>query len=293
MKKLSLIFMCVLAAGFLWISCGPRLEISPQPIQLIVRGDDMGMTHACNLAVARSFREGVLTCASIMVPSPWFEEAARMCREHPQWCIGVHLTLTGEWRDYRWRPVLPVTEVSSLVDEDGYFYQTTEAFLAARPDLQEVEKELRAQMDLALKRKIDVQYIDTHMWTARATLQLHSVVAQISQDYRVPLSQDSGEEVLNIYEVPAQEKEDALAETLKQIGPGFYLLVVHPGLDTPEERALEDFNPQGLSNVASHRAAVTRALTSQRIKKIIRKRGIQLTDYRPLRQQMRSSSGGQ
>ena len=72
-------------------------------------------------------------------------------------------------------------------------------------------------------------------------------------------------------------------EQLKQLESGLWLLVVHPGLDTPEERALVDINPEGLPDVALNRAAVTDALTSKTIKRIIEKRGIQLTDYRKLR----------
>ncbi len=271
------IFICIFAIG-----CSSPVELTEEPIQLIVRGDDLGMTHAANMAIKKAFEEGILTCSSILVPAPWFEMAARMCRENPDWCIGVHLTLNGEWRDYRWKPVLPVTEVPSLVDEDGYFYQTTEAFLTADPSLKDVEKELRAQVDLALKRKIDVQYIDTHMGTARATPELHAIVKRISLDYGVPISQGYEGDRLSIYEVPYLQKEKALAEKLEQLGPGLWLLVVHPGLDTPEERALEDANPEGLKNIALHRAAVTKALTSKKIKKIIKKRRIQLTDYRKL-----------
>jgi predicted glycoside hydrolase/deacetylase ChbG (UPF0249 family) len=282
MKKHAFSSVLILILCFLGVACAPSPKITEEPIQLIVRGDDLGMTLACNMAVKKAFEEGILTCSSILVPAPWFEMAARMCRENPDWCIGVHLTLNGEWRDYRWKPVLPVTEVPSLVDEDGYFYQTTEAFLAANPSLKEVEKELRAQVDLALKRKIDVQYIDTHMGTARATPELHAIVKRISLDYGVPISQGYEGDRLSIYEVPYQQKEKALAETLEELGPGLWLLIVHPGLDTPEERALEDANPEGLKNIALHRDAVTKALTSKKIKKIIKQRNIQLTDYRKL-----------
>lgn len=247
----------------------------------------MGRTHACNLAFKKSFQDGILTCASIMVPSPWFEEAARMCRENPEWCIGVHLTLNAEWRDYRWKPVLPVHEVKSLVDEYGYFYPTTETFLAADPNLEEVDRELRAQVDVALKRGIDVQYLDTHMDTARATPKLREIVLKICRDYNFPLSRESGEKQLSIYEIPPNDKEKALADELRNLDSGLWLLVVHPGLDTPEERALVDANPEGLPNVAANRAAVTKVLTSKRIKKIIKKRGIQLIDYRTLRGEMR------
>ncbi|NIO20555.1 MAG: ChbG/HpnK family deacetylase [Candidatus Aenigmarchaeota archaeon] len=286
MKRSTFVLTCLIVISLLWIRCGAPLKIATEPIQLIVRGDDMGRTHSSNLAFKKSFQEGILTCASIMVPSPWFEEAARMCRENPEWCIGVHLTLNAEWRDYRWKPILPVNEVRSLVDEDGYFYPTTEGFLDANPDLEEVDKELRAQVDLALKRKIDVQYIDTHMDTARATPELREIVLKIRQDYNLPLSRESGEKQLSIYEIPPNQKGKALADELRNLDSGLWLLVVHPGLDTLEERALIDANPEGLPNVAENRAAVTKALTDKRIKKIIKKRGIQLIDYRGLRPQL-------
>lgn len=282
MKKSAGSYAVIFLLFYLCSGCSPSIEKTTVPVELIVRGDDMGMTHTCNLAVQKNFQEGILTCASIIVPSPWFEEAARMCREHPEWCIGVHLTLNSEWRDYRWKPVIPYNEVPSLVDEDGYFYPTTEAFLDASPKLEEVEKELRAQMELALKRGIDVQYIDTHMDTARSTPELREIVLKICQDYDLPLSRESGEQQMSIYEVPYKEKEKALAEKLKELESGLWLLVVHPGLDTPEERALVDINPEGLPDVALNRAAVTDALTSNVIKMIIEKRGIQLTDYRKL-----------
>jgi predicted glycoside hydrolase/deacetylase ChbG (UPF0249 family) len=280
MRRLMVILFVSFLGG---VACGPSLEKTAETVELIVRGDDMGMTHTCNLAVQKNFQEGILTCASIIVPSPWFEEAARMCREHPEWCIGVHLTLNSEWRDYRWKPVIPYTEVPSLVDENGYFYPTTEAFLEAPVELEDVERELRAQMELALKRGIDVQYIDTHMDTARSTPELREIVLDICRDYDLPLSRESGEEQMSIYEIPYKEKGKALAEQLKQLESGLWLLVVHPGLDTPEERALVDINPEGLPDVALNRAAVTDALTSKTIKRIIEKRGIQLTDYRKLR----------
>jgi predicted glycoside hydrolase/deacetylase ChbG (UPF0249 family) len=282
MKKAIKVLAFLILVSLFWVGCGPPPEITEEPPYLIVRGDDMGRTHASNLAFKKCFQEGILTCASIIVPSPWFEEAARMCLEHPEWCVGVHLTMNAEWQDYRWKPLLPMTEVSSLVDEDGYFYPTAEASLAANPLPEEVNKELRAQLELALKRKIDVQYIDTHMDTLEASPELHEVVWQIAKDYNLPLSQESGEKLLSIYEVLPDQKGKVLAEKLEQLGPGLWLLVIHPGLDTPEERALKDTNPEGLPNVAANRAAVTKALTSKRIKNIVQKRHIRLTDYRKL-----------
>lgn len=287
MKKIKTYLCIIVFISIHWFGCTSPEETSGEPIRLIVRGDDMGMTHTSNLAVEKSFQDGILTCASLLVPAPWFEEAARMISEHPEWCIGVHLALNAEWRDYRWKPVLPVTEVASLVDENGYFFPTTEAFLQAEPDLKEVEKELRAQMELALKYNIDVKYIDTHMRTARATPELLDIVWRISQDYKVPISQDSGEEILSMYETGYADKPGELARMLENLGPGLWLLIVHPGLDTPENGALVDSNPEGLPDIVLHRAAVTSALTGNKIKKIIKNRGITLMDYNEIRSGMR------
>ena len=83
-----------------------------QEIELIVRGDDFGMTQGSLVAFERGFNEGILTCASILVQAPWFEAAAALSRKNPQWCVGAHLSLVGEWIGYRWRPVLPWDKVS-------------------------------------------------------------------------------------------------------------------------------------------------------------------------------------
>ena len=84
------------------------MELQKDKIYLIVRADDFGMTHACNVATEKAFKEGILTCAAILAVAPWFEEAVNMAKKNPQWCIGVHMSLIGEWRGYRWRPVLPL-----------------------------------------------------------------------------------------------------------------------------------------------------------------------------------------
>ena len=87
---------------------------------------------------------------------------------------------------------------------------------------------------------------------------------------------------LSAKEKRSKQKGKALVEELKKLGPGLWLLVVHPGTNTPEARALIDANPDGLKDVAFHRAAVTNALTSKKVKKIVEKRNIRLTDYRKL-----------
>ncbi|MDI6844676.1 MAG: polysaccharide deacetylase family protein [Candidatus Saccharicenans sp.] len=268
-----------------------ELEEGAQPVELIVRGDDMGMTHSANEAFEIAFNRGILTAGGLLVPAPWFEDAARRCRENWQWSIGVHLCVNAEWKDYRWRPVLPYNLVPTLVDEEGYFFPTARDFLARDPRPEEVEKELRAQIDRALKYGLRLDYLDTHMDSLETRDEFRAVVRKLAREYRLPISGECGEdrEFFNIYDVPPELKEKVLLEKLQTAKPGLYLLVVHPGLDTPEERAIVDLNPDGLKDVYRHRSAELKAITSPGVKKVIARRNIRLLSYRDLREQGRVS----
>jgi len=264
-------------------------EVTEQAVELIVRGDDMGMTHSANEAFEIAFNQGILTAGGIIVPAPWFEDAARRCRENWLWSVGVHLCVNAEWKDYRWRPVTPFNLVPTLVDEDGYFFPTAQAFLARNPKLEELEKELQAQVNRALDRGLRLDYLDTHMDSLETREEFRAMVRKVAREYRLPISGECGEdrEFFNIYDVAPELKEKVLLEKLQTAKPGLYLLVVHPGLDTPEERAIVDLNPDGLKNVYRYRSAEVKAITSPRVKKLITRRNIKLLSYRDLREQGR------
>ncbi|MGC8846717.1 MAG: ChbG/HpnK family deacetylase, partial [Candidatus Hydrogenedens sp.] len=138
-----------------------RLGFPPDTKVLIINADDFGMNHATNMATIRALRVGGVTSSTVMVPCPWFPEAVSIIKENPKVSIGVHTTLTSEWGKYKWGPVLGRTAVPSLCDEMGYFYADVPfVYLNAKPE--EVEKEVRAQIDKALSAGIDVTHIDSH-----------------------------------------------------------------------------------------------------------------------------------
>ncbi len=124
----SLIIKTSLSLIFLWfiLIATAGITHAQDDIRLIVRGDDMGMTQGSLAAFEQAFNHGVLTCGAMQVPAPWFEAAVELSKKNPGWCVGVHLCIIGEWRGYRWRPVLPWDRVSSIVDEDGYLYRYPE-----------------------------------------------------------------------------------------------------------------------------------------------------------------------
>ena len=151
----------------------------------IIHCDDIGMCHAANLGAFEALDAGPATCGSVMVPCPWFAEAAEMAQARPGVDLGVHLTLNSEWSHYRWGPVLGASAVPSLVAEDGAFYRTTiEALSNADPE--EAEQELRAQIDRALAAGIDVTHLDAHMGTAMFP-PLHEIYLRLSISYCLPI----------------------------------------------------------------------------------------------------------
>ena len=164
---------------------GERLGFAPDARVAIVHCDDIGMCHAANVGAFEALDRGPATCGSVMVPCPWFPEAAAMAREREGIDLGVHLTLTSEWETYRWGPVADASQVPSLVDPDGGFPRTT-AEVLSRADPAEAEVELRAQIDRALEAGIDVTHLDAHMGAAMMPPIL-DVYTRLALEYRLPV----------------------------------------------------------------------------------------------------------
>lgn len=258
-----------------------------ESIRMIVRADDMGMTHASNAAIAKCFTEGILTCAGIQAVAPWAEEACILGREHPDWCLGAHLCALGEWQGYRWRPVLPYTEVPSLVDEHGFLPRTPEEFYAGNPDYGQLEREFRAQVELLVgKWGIDLGYVDTHyLDSMEQHPEFTSVSLKIAEEFGVPRSGHAGESGMGIiYGTDPAMKEDTYAEILENLEPGIYLSLHHLLIDAPDSHVLvhTEVVNQMPAGVGNHRIAECAALTSPRIREIIDRRGIELLSYRDI-----------
>lgn len=253
-------------------------------IRLIVRGDDIGSSQAANEACIRCFREGIVRSVEVMASAPWFNQAARMLRENPGLDVGVHLTLTSEWENLKWGPL---TEAPSLVDAQGHFFPTTSqrgdfpphtGFLEARPKLEEVERELRAQIELARRELPRVTHLSSHMGTPTATAELKQLVTRLAAEYRLPLEAPGVQYAPSFggSMVSADKKIDNLVSLLEKLAGGTWVIIEHPGLDTPEMRAI---GHKGYEQVAEDRAGVTAAFTSDRVKEVIQRRQIELVSY--------------
>jgi chitin disaccharide deacetylase len=152
---------------------------------LVLHIDDVGMCHGANVAFLELARSGGVTCGSIMVPCPWFREIAGAAAQDPSLDLGVHLTLTSEWPQYRWGPLSTHSRASGLLDAQGYFPRNC-LDLRERLNVEAAEIEFRTQIDRALEADIDVTHLDTHMGAALVP-ELVDIYVRLGLEYRLPV----------------------------------------------------------------------------------------------------------
>jgi predicted glycoside hydrolase/deacetylase ChbG (UPF0249 family) len=257
-------------------------------IKLIVRADDMGMTHGCNRAVQECFTSGILTCAAIEAPAPWASEAAAMCKANPDWCIGAHLTPIGEWVGYRWRPVLSPEKVLSLVDAQGFLRQTPKDFYSRKIDYDQLEQEFTAQVRLIQETwGVRLCYVDDHYLDGSNPPDppYAEVMRSVGRRFSVPLSSKAAEKMVQgVYSVEPALKEETLIKRLRDLTPGLWLVVDHLLDESEESNALRHADSEGFEGkcTGAYRAAEARMLRSDRVKAVIKEKGIRLVSYRDL-----------
>jgi len=263
------------------VSTVSRATDSNQPTQLLIRCDDVGMSHTVNMAVHELIASGLPFSTSVMIACPWYLEAVEILKANPQIGVGIHLTLNSEWQHYKWGPVLGAAKVPSLVDNNGHFYASETEFAAAAVDLAEVEMELRAQIERAIAAGLRVDYLDYHMLTAVSTPELRAIVERLADEYSLGLSRYFGEASVSIWDADPANKLSSLLDHVHSAQPGLNLLVIHLGMETPEMSAMVDLNNESDPyRVAVHRQAELDAITSPAFRAAIEEAGIELLTYK-------------
>ena len=283
--KLFGLFFLFLASGTILLTCA-QTEKKDADIKLIIRGDDIGSFHAANLACLKSYTDGIMRSVEVMVPCPWYPEAVEMLNENPGLDVGIHLVMTSEWKNMKWRPL---TGISSITDARGYFFPMVwpnenfgpeQAFRNSEWTLKDVEKELRAQIECALKDIRGISHLSSHMGFGSADPSIDSLIAALAAEYRLNFEL-SGADVQwfsfdRSKEASLDANIDSFKAALRALQPGKYFFIEHPGLDTPE---LESVGHVGYTNVGADRQMVTDLFTSKEIMKEINRLGIKLVSY--------------
>jgi chitin disaccharide deacetylase len=266
-----------------FVSCACHAQ--EKPIRLIVRGDDMGYTHSGNLALMKCFREGIQKSIEVIVPSPWFPEAVKMLNETPGVDVGIHLAITSEWDNIKWRPV---STCPTITNPDGYFYpfihpnaSYPQQAIRDHPwDIADIEKEFRAQIILAMNKIKGITHISGHMGCTDINAEVRAMTKRLAKEFKIDIDlSEHGVQYVS-YEGPKKtfaEKKESFVKMIGKLKPGnTYLFVDHPGLDNEELRAVKHI---GYEDVAEDRQGVTSLWTDPEIKKLISDRKIQLIGY--------------
>jgi predicted glycoside hydrolase/deacetylase ChbG (UPF0249 family) len=263
---------------------GRRPAGAHEQVYLIIRTDDAGMSHSVNMALQRLIETGLPVSVSVMFPTPWYQETVEILKRHPAVAVGIHLTLNSEWKNYRWGPVSGRSAVPTLVDPDGYFFPSSEALYQNHPDLKDVEKELRAQIDRALRSGLKIDYVDYHMGTLMRYPEFREITERLAGEFGFGMSQYFGETRNDPqYSAAPPSKGDSLLAMINRLHPGFNLVITHVGIDDAELGALVDMNTSDpLPDMSKNRQGELDALTSRRFSEAIRARNVRLLTYRQL-----------
>jgi len=257
-------------------------------IRLIVRGDDMGSSQSSNPAHIDCYTDGVMRTVEVMAVGPWFPEAARLLRENPGLDVGLHLALTSEWDTVKWRPL---TTAPSVVEEGGWFFPMiwpnenygADRALKEQPwKLEEIERELRAQIELTKREVPHVSHLSGHMGFAMIGEEVGALTKRLAAEYGLDIDPREHDARYLRWEGPKDtpaEKVETFARMLEKLGPGTWVFVDHPAYDVPEMRAVRHV---GYEDVAVDRQGVVEAWTSTKVKEIVARRGIELMSYKDL-----------
>jgi hypothetical protein len=295
-----------------------RLGLAPDDRAVIIHADDLGMCQATLAGLEDLLEAGIVSSGSIMVPCPWFRAAAQFAAGHPKADLGVHLTLTSEWKTYRWGPISTADTASGLLDAEGYFPATSRA-VQETGDPAAAAVEIEAQVERAAGAGIALTHVDTHMGAVASARFMESYVnaalrrglppmlPRLDEQGWRELSHDhaggslDGEAIrgvmallhtleergvplidalsgLSLSADPALRMEEARA-ALAALKPGITHFIIHPALDTPELRAITRDWPC--------RAADCATFAKKELRDFIRSQGIYVIGYRELREIMR------
>ena len=267
--------------------------------ELVVRIDDMGALHSVNKASIDTYRNGIATTVEVIAVGSWFPEAVKMLKENPGLDAGVHLAITSEWENVKWRPL---THCPSLVDENGYFFP----MLGPNPaypgqsifenmknfDIKEIENEFRAQIELALRNIPQLTHISGHMMSTCYCPEVNELAVRLSEEYGLVLLDRSDSGLQYGYEYigydgpkrTSEEKAESFIKALDKMEAGKrYLFLDHPAYNDTE---METVMHIGYEDVAIDRQGVTDLLTNPEVRKEIERRGIQLIDVNHMARQL-------
>lgn len=279
-----------------------KLGYSKDTKLLIIHADDLGVAHSENEATIAAMEKGSVTSASIMVPTPWFSEIAAYANAHPKADFGLHLTLTSEWKYYKWGPLSD--GVPGLDNNNGFLYSSVDSMYQSA-SIAEVEKELRQQIEKAKHFGVDFTHFDSHMAALFGKQDHLKLLIQLGREYKVPvlLARTGPRSVFNQDLTSYVTDKDVLVDGIFTANPtdfkngmekfytgvmsslkaGLNILIIHTAYDSNEMQAITIDHPDW---GAAWRQADFNFFTSENCKKILKEQNIRLVTWREVRDKL-------
>jgi predicted glycoside hydrolase/deacetylase ChbG (UPF0249 family) len=280
-----------------------KLDYPKNTKLLILHADDLGIAHSEDSASIYAMEKGYVSSGSIMVPCPWLSEIANYASTHPQADIGIHLTLTSEWKYYKWGPVSARDKVSSLVNNKGFLYDDLDSIKNAK--LQDVETELRAQIEMAIKSGVHPTHLDSHMGSCFFNKDFLKIYLKLAHEYHLPCLLNANafkllyrvdisdiitdKDVLtdNVYMAfPPSDNKDRpryYTNVLNSLKPGLNCILLHAAYDDDEMKAITVDHPD---YGAAWRQADIDFFSSDACKKLLEANNIHLITWKEIKDKL-------
>jgi chitin disaccharide deacetylase len=226
-----------------------------------LHADDIGMCYEANQAAKAYLTAGQIQSAALMAPCPWYNEMADWYKQHPDFDLGMHLAMNSEWKWYRWGPVAERSKVPGMIDNEGYLWRgVLDTATRAKPE--EIEAEIRAQVERAISKGPRPSHIDTHMGTLYARLEFTKAYLKVAEEYRIPAMvvedspavlakfkkqgypiTDESKKLLAAYKLPKlddfnsttdgktyEDKKEKFFTLVRSLSPGLNEIIFHPSV---------------------------------------------------------------
>jgi predicted glycoside hydrolase/deacetylase ChbG (UPF0249 family) len=244
-----------------YVGLAKKLGHSANDKLLIIHADDLGLARSVNKATFDALEKGGVNSASIMANCKHLNEVKKYAENKPGIDFGVHLTVTNEWKNYRWKSIMPINESQSLVNEVGEFHVGIKKFVL-RADPGELKKELQAQINKIKKLGIKPTHIDSHEGALFFKKDHFRVYLEIGEKNKLPVFVPKGVDahfnksfpkpknvvvIKNLYMArKGLKRSDWMAfylNTIKRLKPGLSQLIVHLGYDDNEMKEISVNHP--------------------------------------------------
>ena len=281
-----------------------RLGYAKDAKLLILHTDDLALSHSEDSASIHLLEKLHASSGSIQVPCPWFSEMAQYAVTHPNADLGLHLTLTSEWKYYKWMPVSGKEKVPSLVNSKGYFYNDLDSLgKLGKPG--EVEIELRAQIERAMQAGINVTHLDAHMGCAFFNKEFLKIYLKLAREYGLPclLNVNAFKVFYNVDITDLLTEKDVVTnnvfmafppndnaqhaayytQVLNKLPPGLNCMLIHAAFDDAEMKAITVDHPD---YGAAWRQGDFDFFNSDDFKKLLEANNIHLITWKEIRDKL-------